>query len=89
MKILNDCSFLTASNIKKIEDHYHAKYVFESCIKNLYGQWADNPCAIFYTENPHPKGSNYFAIYYNTERQLRITNGISAIEEPIQGIEID
>ena len=87
--ILNECSFISPVGIELIGEHYNASYVFESCIKGLNGQWTNYPTAIFYTEIPHPKGSNYFAVYQNTEGEFRITNGISATEEFISAIQID
>lgn len=86
--ILNGCSFISAENIKKIEEHYNAKYVFESPLKTRGGGWSYNSAAIFYTEVAHPQGSNYFGLYYNDQNNLMITNGISATEE-FEGVAID
>lgn len=80
MNILNECTFLKPEGIYKIEDAYNAKYVFESCIKHKDGGWCNFPCAIFYTETPHPKGSNYFGVFVNESGDFMITNGISATE---------
>lgn len=85
--ILNGCGFLLEENIKKIEEHYKAKYVFESCLKSVTGNWTSMTAAIFYTEEAHPQGSNYFGLYFNN-KNFMITNGISAIE-PFEGILID
>lgn len=87
MKIHNECSFLDQDGIVYIEQKYNAKYVFESCLKGKNG-WLDFPAAIFYTDVPHPKGSNYFALYVDESDRFMITNGISAIE-PFSGIQID
>ena len=92
MVIHNECSFLKPEGIKIIEEKYNAKYVFESCLKLRDGGWCNFPAAIFYTEEAHPQGSNYFAIY---EKQLTITrdpeflitNGISATE-PFDALQI-
>jgi hypothetical protein len=81
MKILNECSFLTEDGISKIEEKYNAKYVLEACIKDANGQWANMPCAIFYSEVAHPQGSNYFALYYSARHNTyMITNGLSAVD---------
>ena len=61
--ILNDCSFLNESQIKTIEEKYNAKYVFETCLKDTNGNWVNQSAAVFYSEEPHPMGSNYFAFY--------------------------
>lgn len=80
MKILNECSFLKPDGIAKVEEMYNAKYVFESCLKTRVGGWSNFPVAIFYTETPHPQGSNYFGLYSNDFGDIMITNGISATE---------
>ena len=80
MNIRNECSFLKPEGIAKIEDAYNAKYVFESCIKDRDGGWCNWPSAIFYTEEAHPRGSNYFGVYVDHNGDFMITNGISATE---------
>jgi hypothetical protein len=67
---------------------YNAKYVFESCIRNNVGGWVNIPVAIFYTEEAHPEGSNYFGLYKNWRGQLMICNGVSATEE-FNALQID
>jgi hypothetical protein len=85
MIIRNECSFLKPESISKIEEHYKATYVFESCLKGRDGNWLNFPAAIFYTETPHPEGSNYFA-FYDFGDGARIANGISATEVEYTGI---
>lgn len=89
MKIHNECSFLKPDGIRKMENMYKATFVMESCIKGKHG-WANFPAAIFYTEEAHPQGSNYFALYvdhgYHRPRFM-ITDGISATE-PFNALQI-
>ena len=73
-----------AVDIKKLEIAYKAKYVCETSIK-VNDNWTDNPIAIFYATEPHPKGSNYLGIYYH-KGLLMITNAITATETTITGI---
>jgi hypothetical protein len=47
--------------------------------------WTDYPIAIFYSTEPHPRGSNYLGIYYY-KGLLMITNAITATETIITGI---
>lgn len=91
MKILNECSFLKEDGIKLIEKKYNAKYVLETCIKDTNDQWANMPCAIFYNEEAHPQGSNYFALYYSQRHNtFMITNGLSAVDGVVfNGIECE
>jgi hypothetical protein len=88
MRILKDCSFLNAESIKLVEEKYNAKFVFESPLKLPNGNWSDESVAVFYTEEAHPQGSNYFGLYYTKEGWM-ITNAISAVEEPFDALCID
>jgi hypothetical protein len=54
---------LNQEQIELIEKKYNSKYVFETCLQNTDGGWINEPAAIFYSEVPHPMGSNYFAFY--------------------------
>jgi hypothetical protein len=87
MKIHNESSWLKPDGIAKVEQMYNAKYVFESCLKTRFGGWSEFPVAIFYTEQAHPEGSNYFGLFKSEFGQLTICNGISALEEFI-GLQI-
>ena len=87
MKIHNECSFLKPEGIKFIEENYNAKYVFESCLKKKDGGWCNIPVAIFYTEEAHPEGSNYFGLYRTDFGDIMITNGISATE-PFDALQV-
>jgi hypothetical protein len=84
MEILTDCSFLSKRQIEKIEERYNAKYVFETQLKLRSDKWSDFSAAVFYAEEPHPEGSNWFGIW-NNNRQFMISNAISAVEEPFFG----
>jgi hypothetical protein len=88
MKILNESSFLKDASIKIIENKMNATYVFESCLKNKYGGWVNFPVAVFYTEQAHPQGSNWFGFYISDQGDSMITDAISAIED-FSGIQID
>jgi hypothetical protein len=81
MKIHNESTFLKPDGIAKIENMYNAKYVFESCLKTRTGGWSNYPVAIFYTEQAHPRGSNYMGLYVDEHGRLLITDGFSATEE--------
>lgn len=74
-------------NIEYIEEKYKAHYIGEFCLKGVSGEWVNQPVALFYNEEKHPRGSNYFAIlnkyrYPNIDSPtVMITNGISAVED--------
>ena len=84
LKLLNETSFLKPESIPLVEKKYNAKYLLETCIKNLSGEWCNFPAAIFYAKEPHPDGSNYFALYIHPERGgVMITDGISAVKDVV------
>jgi hypothetical protein len=66
---------------------YNAKYVFESCLKTRTDGWSNYPVAIFYTEQAHPRGSNYMGLYVDEYGRLLITDGIAATE-PFDALQI-
>ena len=75
--------------IKHFEKQYPSTYVADLCLKDKYGNWANEPAAIFYQETPPQPGfSNYFAVVVR-EQQTFITSGESAVSEPIIGIQAD
>lgn len=88
MRILTDCSFFSKQQIEQIEGYYEANYVFESQLKLRNGDWSDFSAAVFYTEVPHPKGSNWFGIWRDGDKYM-ISDAISAVEEPFFGLLAD
>ncbi len=79
-------SFLSKKAIERLETKYSAQYVCDSSLKAIFGGWSDSRVAIFYTPEPHPKGSNYFGIFVNPVfGGLTITNGLTATE-PFTGL---
>lgn len=72
--------------IKEVEKKYNAKYVIDSCLKFDNDVWANFPAVIFYTEEAHPEGSNYFALYKNGLGEVMITNGFDAVQGEFHGI---
>lgn len=83
--------------IPNIEEHYAAKFIFDSCIRDTKGNWLNFPMAIFYQpddERVPEGGSNYFALYWRPEtipptpdgkQRVFIANGITATE-PFQAV---
>ena len=89
MKIDTKCSFIKPEMIEVFEREYNAKYIIETDLKAKDGGWANRPGAIFYTKNAHPRGSNYFALYFNGDT-LMITDGLPSIKDVVfKGIEAE
>ena len=76
-------------DISKWEKHYNVKFVCETVIKDKFG-WLDQSSLLFYSEKPHPQGSNYMAVTHMPlgyeDWQTVISDGISATECEIEGL---
>ena len=97
MNVLTESELFNPELLKKIEAHYEATYVCESCIKNTKGGWANVPVSIFYQPDPAkvPKGgSQWFGLFFRQQflpdldgsTRLCVVNAISAVENDIAGI---
>lgn len=73
-----------------IEEEYNAKYIGEFCYKNGKQGWMNQPMALFYTENPHPEGSNYLGVMTTVmpsgKETILLTDGVSAAENEWYGV---
>ena len=57
--------------------------------ENPYGGWVNYPANIFYQEEAHPQGSNYFAIYIEPfTNQWMVTDALSSVQDPIQAFRL-
>lgn len=89
MNIVNDRSIFSRQAIKKIEARYDAKWIVDSAVPyTKENVWSESPAAIFYTETPHPQGSNYFGIIESVE-SFSILDAKPAIDIPFIGLLID
>lgn len=97
MNILAESERFSAEELTKIEAHYEATYVCESCIKDRRGGWSNQSVSIFYQSDPSkvPEGgSQWFGLFFkaelpaveNSPSHLMIVNAISAVEQNIDGI---
>lgn len=74
-QICNESYDFTEKQIKGIEDHKSAKFVCETCIRDMYGNWANGPVAIFYQDDPSliPEGgSAYFGMYWRPNQDASV-----------------
>lgn len=97
MNIITTSERFSAEELVKIEAHYEAKYVCETCLMGKDGGWINQPVSIFYQPDPSkvPEGgSQYFGLFFRSvdfmggdgPEQLMIVNAISATEHDIDGI---
>ena len=77
-------------DISKVCETYQASYIGEFSAKNRDGGWINLPCSLFYTEEAHPDGSNYFVLYNRPSISGHgtwvIANGISAADNKWTGV---
>ena len=100
LNVLSASERFTAEDLEKIEAHYEAKFVCESCVKARNGGWVNQSVSIFYQPDPAkvPEGgSQWFGLFFrpanrlieDSPMQLCIANAISAVENDIVGIVAD
>jgi hypothetical protein len=65
---------------------YKAKYIGEFSVAGLGGGFANLPVSIFYQQEAHPRGSNWFGLYFNHLDKLMITDGKSAVDNIWVGV---
>lgn len=87
MSVLCNPEFLTEIDIDRAEEHYSARYVCETTLKLGEG-WRYEPSLIFYTETPHPQGSNYFALTVR-DGEVWISDALPSIREGFAGARAD
>ena len=76
-------------NIPMVESKYKATYIGEFALRSKEGGWASQPVSIFYQEEPHPEGSNYFGLFLSPlTGNVMITNGIAATEHIWTGLKV-
>lgn len=83
--ILHTDVLLNTEVVKEIEEKYKTSYIGEFSIKMETTGWVNTPVGVFYSEEPHPEGSNYMGVYYNGT-SLMIIDGISATEHEWDGV---
>lgn len=73
---------------KAVSEKKKAKYIGEFSLKTKNGSWADIPVAVFYQEDAHPQGSNYFGLYKSILpwEGLMITDAIKAVDNIWTGV---
>lgn len=89
MKINLESANFTQEEIARIEKKYNAQYICDSevFVHEDVG-YAGCPCSFFWTPEKHPRGSNYFCLYFS-QGDLFIANGEDILNQRIAGIEVD
>ncbi len=85
VQIRNECSFLKPEGIAKVEELRKCKYVYETCLRGKSGVWCNFPAAIFYSEEAHPQGSNYMALYED-DGYFYVADGLPSVKEDFTGL---
>ena len=96
MKVLTESERFSPEQLAKIEAHYSAKYVCETCIKTKSGAWANTSVSILYQDDLSKVpagGSQWFGLFFKKESpdpdsptRLFIVNALSAVDQDIEGI---
>ena len=80
-----DGYWFTKQMISTVEQSKNAKYMGYWTRKTIGGSWSDQPIDVFYQQEAHPRGSNYFGLY-RVNGKVYITDAASCFSEPIIGV---
>ena len=72
-----------------VEEKYSADYVCETELVNASKRGCNIPGLVFYQQTPHPRGSNWFVLYFLNGNQLMIANAKNIVDTLIGGIVAD
>ena len=86
MNIITDPVQYTKEFVKYIEEKYNGKYICETSVRGVTGIWTYDPAILFYSEIPHPEGSNYFGIIEGFKREYKIFNALPVMPETIDAV---
>lgn len=88
-KLEHHYEVLSREQVSKVEKLKDALYVGEFSLKHVKGGgWTNLPYAVFYQEEPHPRGSNYFGLVDYGDG-LRVVDAKSAAEPTVwQGVKL-
>lgn len=78
-----DYQGLSEENIKKIEQSRNCHYVCEWYTNTSDGKKVMDVAAIFWTDTPHPRGSNWLGLY-RANGDWMVKDGITASQIPIR-----
>jgi hypothetical protein len=80
-----DGYWFTKQMISAVEQSRNAKYMGYWSKKTIAGDWSEQPVDVFYQQEAHPRGSNYFGLY-RVEGKVYIVDAASCFSEPIIGV---
>lgn len=80
MKLIREPYLFSPEQVKKIEELRNARWLLDTEHKG-------HPVSVFWQDEAHPNGSNFFALYYkNVPWELMITDGAFILDQSIRGI---
>ncbi len=78
MNLIREPYLFSPEGIKKIEELKSARWLLDTEHKNT-------PVSIFWQDERHPQGSNFFALHYYHDGLL-ISNGAFILDQVIEGV---
>jgi len=86
-KINSECTIFSAENLKIIEEHYKAKYVYQT---HLMGKscWTNIVGAVFWQDNPPNDYDNWFALYYSDDSKLMVTSATDTAKHNVTALNV-
>lgn len=87
IKVNSESEFFTSEQIKKIEDCYGAKFVYETELKTADG-WSGHVGSVFYQPEPQPGHSSWFAIFKDHMNRHYITKADATVAVPVTALKV-
>lgn len=87
--VIKHNSWITEEDIRSIEKEKKARYICDNPLKTRDGSWANFPIAIFYANEKHTEGSNWFGLFQDSIGRITITNAESVENRVINGLLVD
>ena len=88
LRVVHTDSFLSEDEVERILRRYSgAKYVGELCPTSKNKSPVNQSMAVFWQPQAHPRGSNYFGLYYDYVLGCTmITDGLPSTQNNITGV---
>ena len=85
--INSECTIFSKSWQKISEEHYKAKYVYQT---QLMGKscWSNIVGAVFWQDNPPNDYDNWFALYYSDDGKLMVTSATTTVKHGVDALKV-
>lgn len=93
-RVLARSTYYSDEFLERVKAEYQGRFICEamygaSSVDQRVHKWFGCPGLIFYADEPHPRGSNWFSVFTDISRTSFISNGIGATYSDFYAVEAD